>query len=76
MSGANTDLNGIMSEGVSAAAEIAVETASTHVGTPNMMFSFVYNNAIITFYPNSPFIADAGFYAALNAGAAPVTWSN
>lgn len=57
----------------------AVQTAGTHVGTPNISFPFAFNGATLNFLANEPFIADAKLYAALNASAtatANITWSN
>ncbi len=76
MSGTTIDAAGTTAEQPTTANVIAVQGSNTHVGTPGANFSFAYAGQMLSFYLASPFIADAGLYAALNAASANVVWSN
>ena len=76
MSDTVLDISGAIVEAAQVPAVEAVQGAATHVGTTTSAFTFIWNGSTISFIPNSPFIADAGLYAALQASASPVAWSD
>lgn len=79
MSGAVDVAAGNTSDQATSAALIAVETASTHVGTPTASFGFFFQGQSMFFPYNIPFIATPDLYAALNASstaAALITWNS
>ncbi len=76
MSGTTIEAGGGTQEWVPVATLVAVETASTHAGTPGASFTFIYNGATLSFMNGVPFIADAGLYAAMNASGVSVSWSS
>ena len=68
--------NSDMTDQATAANEVAVQIAGTHVGTPTANFCAMYNGVIVSFLNAVPFIADAGLYSTLNGASAPVTWTD
>ena len=77
MSGTTLEVNGDTVENATVATDEAVQTPATNVGTPFANFSVFYNNCMVQFYANVPFIADAGLYALLGGSTSTlVTWND
>jgi len=79
MSGTVIEGGGDTSDQGGVVAVEAVQSASTHVGVPSVSFTDSYNGAIIEYLAGIPFIADAAYYAAINASAtaaANIVWQD
>ena len=77
--GATDIVNGDLSDGAAASDLVAVQTASTHVGTPSAPILFFWNGCMLQLPTGVAFIATADLYAALNSSstASPlISWSD